>query len=159
MGQAVQVRLTVCLVTIFDIHYLQDFHALCSYLASQQASSFLCFMADFHLLFFLYTCDVAGIHLKVSFVGSAVDHSFPPQPHLPSLCRAIIEGDKAGADAWQRGDLWSTIEQLIAATNSSPNHTSSTAAAGGQWSCRQCTLLNSAHSVMCDACQFPRSSA
>ena len=43
----------------------QDFHALSAYLAGQRGSSFLYFMADFHLLFFLYTCDVAGFQMKV----------------------------------------------------------------------------------------------
>ena len=47
---------------------LQDFHALSAYLAAHQSksSNFLSFMADFHLLLFLYTSDVAGIHMKVS---------------------------------------------------------------------------------------------
>lgn len=125
---------------------VQDFHTLSAYLASQQTSSFLCFMADFHLLFFLYTCDVAGIQMK---------------PHLPRLCRAIVEGNKADAETWRCGDHWSTLEQLIVATNSSPGHIPSSAGlvgTGEQWACLQCTLLNPAHSTVCDVCQFPRSS-
>lgn len=126
---------------------VQDFHALSSSLASQQTSGFLCFMADFHLLFYLYTCDVAGIHMK---------------PHIPSLCRAIVAGDKASADAWRCGDHWSTLEQLIVAANSSPGHapsTTGTGHTGEQWACLQCTLLNPGHAVVCDICQFPRSSS
>ena len=84
------------------------------------------------------------------------------QPYIPSLCRAIIEGDKASVDAWRRGDHWSTLEQLIVAANSSPGHIPSTtglaAGTGEQWACLQCTLLNPGHSVVCDVCQFPRSS-
>ena len=45
---------------------VQDFSALCEYLRRQQGVPFLNYMANFHLLLFLYTHEVAGLHLKVS---------------------------------------------------------------------------------------------
>ncbi|CAI8045492.1 Nuclear protein localization protein 4 homolog [Geodia barretti] len=129
---------------------VQDPHALSSYLTSQSHSStnFLCLMADFHLLLFLFTSDVAGIHMKT---------------HIPSLCRAILEGDRAAGDAWRHSEHWSTIEQLVAGANVSPVHTTrattTAATSGEQWSCVQCTLLNAPGSAACDACQFPRVSS
>ena len=121
-------------------------------------------MADFHLLFFLYTCDVAGFQMKVCLPAPPPDAStncslLPPQPHLPDLCRAITAGDKAGADTWRHSSHWSTLEQLVTAANSSPDHAPSAVVpkgSGEQWACQQCTLLNPAHSSVCEVCQLPR---
>ena len=143
----------------------QDPHALSAYLTSHSNSSsnFLCLMADFHLLFFLYTSDIAGIHMRVSLTNYQSCHLPAPysQAHIPSLCRAILEGDKAGGDAWRHSEHWSTIEQLVAGAHASPAHTPGPPAAaavaqGEHWSCVQCTLLNAPSSAVCDACQFPR---
>jgi nuclear protein localization family protein 4 len=129
---------------------VQDPHALSSYLTCQSHSStnFLCLMADFHLLLFLFTSDVAGIHMNT---------------HIPSLCRAILDGDRAAGDAWRHREHWSTIEQLVAGASVSPVHTTrattTAATSGEQWSCVQCTLLNAPGSAVCDACQFPRVSS
>lgn len=122
-------------------------------------------MADFHLLLYLYTSDVAGIHIKVFMMSSHKLYSDPlTQGHIPGLCRAIINGDKAGAQAWQRCEAWTNIEQLVlaVATGSPTDITPSSAAVSAnisgkdQWACVQCTLLNSADSVVCEACQLPR---
>ena len=50
---------------------VQNMASLSSYLCNQSGSSFLNYMADFHLLFYLYTSqelEVAGVSLKVSFL-------------------------------------------------------------------------------------------
>ena len=44
----------------------QDFSALCGYVRGQTGVPFLSFMANFHLLLYLYTHEVAGLRLKVT---------------------------------------------------------------------------------------------
>ena len=90
-SRAVQVRVghTLC-DQESNVLILQDFHALSAYLAAHQSksSNFLSFMADFHLLLFLYTSDVAGIHMKVSlWTGSSETHCHPinTAPHPRAL--------------------------------------------------------------------------
>ncbi len=55
----------------------QDFSALCGYVRGQTGVPFLSFMANFHLLLYLYTHEVAGLRLKVT--------STPFYPILPSI--------------------------------------------------------------------------
>ena len=62
---------------------VQDPHALSAYLTSQShlSTNFLSLMADFHLLFFLFTSDVAGIQMKVSVpTGHKLSPNIPPTP-------------------------------------------------------------------------------
>ena len=115
---------------------------------------------------------------------SVIDWIFSPlslspplsiQPYFPSLCEAILYGDRAKADLWRKGDHWLTIEQLIRASSEhsptmplppSAAYTGRTVPDGGgasatpstsqEWACRHCTYLNPAHLNECDVCHLPR---
>lgn len=134
---------------------IQDFSSLSSYLHNQQTSNFLCYMSDFHLLLYLYTDTELGLRFK---------------SHLPALCQAIRQQDRALAEQWRRQECWATVEQLLLASEPSPNTVdgasrfpppppsavSPAGGSGGSWACKHCTLLNPPHLAECDACHLPR---
>ena len=43
---------------------VQAFDAFVSYLDKQKGTNFLCYMSDFHLLYFLYTTDVVQLQVR-----------------------------------------------------------------------------------------------
>lgn len=163
---------------------LQNFNTLSDYLREQSGVPFLSYMADFHLLLFLYRAESElGIDFK---------------PFLPELCHAVSTGNRPVADAWKVRDSWATLEQLIRSSADSPTSPSpmafptSTSTAttrplppaypgggmamaqasamgnggggggvgvgigGGEWACVHCTYLNQAQAVDCEVCHLPR---
>lgn len=70
--------------------------------AAAAAAEFLAMVSDFHLLLFLSRMDVV-----------------PVRPILDDLLRAVRAKDAAGALQWKRHEVWSTLEQLVAASGQS----------------------------------------
>lgn len=60
-------------------------------------------MSDFHLLLYIATMDM-----------------LPMRDSMGSLLKAVKERDADKAREWAHSDHWATVEQLIAATNTSP---------------------------------------
>ena len=88
-------------------------------------------------------------------VGSC-EVAFSPTASPPKSVQSHLRGDKAGADSWRRGDLWSTPEQLMLLLilhRPMPRPLLQLQESSGV---SAVYLLNPAHSVVCDACQFPR---
>ncbi|KAI5728528.1 hypothetical protein M8J77_017423 [Diaphorina citri] len=127
--------------------HVQDFNALSRYLAQFSPDQFHIAINDFHLLIYIATMDM-----------------MPMRDSLGPLLAAIGSGDPTRINAWPtESEQWATLEQLIAASaghsaeaNSLNNHTMDSIGGGDEWTCPHCTLLNSPHVSVCDACTLPR---
>lgn len=84
---------------------LQDFHALSNYLSQFSPNEFLTAMNDFHLLLYIATMDM-----------------LPMKDYMGPLLEALRNKDSDAATEWSRSEHWATVEQLIAASNTSPPH-------------------------------------
>ncbi|KAK4874625.1 hypothetical protein RN001_013985 [Aquatica leii] len=132
--------------------HIQDFNALTQYMSQFTPDQFLTAVSDFHLLLYIATMEM-----------------LPMLEYMDSLLEAIKTKDANAATEWSRSAHWATVEQLIAATSSSPPNSrpgsigaaSTTATSGSpaaaQWTCPFCTFLNSAEVHSCEMCSLPRS--
>ncbi|KAF2902092.1 hypothetical protein ILUMI_04080 [Ignelater luminosus] len=132
--------------------HIQDFNALTQYMSQFTPNQFLSAVSDFHLLLYIATMEM-----------------LPMQEYMGPLLQAVRNRDNDAALEWSRSEHWATVEQLIAATNTSPPNSrpgsvgaaSTTATAGSpggaQWTCPFCTFLNSADVHSCEMCSLPRS--
>ncbi|KAK5641222.1 hypothetical protein RI129_009769 [Pyrocoelia pectoralis] len=132
--------------------HIQDFNALTQYMSQFLPSEFLTAVSDFHLLIYIATMDM-----------------LPMMDYMGPLLEAIKNKDASAALEWSRSEHWATVEQLIAATNTSPPNSrpgsvgavSTTATSGSpsaaQWTCPFCTFLNPAEVHSCEMCSLPRS--
>lgn len=138
--------------------HIQDFNSLSSYLAQFTPREFLTAISDFHLLLYIATMDM-----------------LPMREFMGPLLTAVKNRDLDQALEWSRSEHWATVEQLIAASNTSPptSRPSSVAAntasneTGGAgalqnnaeslWTCPFCTFLNSQDVTVCEMCNLPRS--
>lgn len=82
---------------------LQDFTALGTYLGQFSPREVLTAMSDFHLLVYIATMEM-----------------LPMREYMESLLTAIKNKDLEQAIEWSRSEHWATVEQLIAASNTSP---------------------------------------
>lgn len=127
---------------------LQDFNALVRYLNQFSPDLFLTAMSNFHLLVFLATCDM-----------------LPLKGHLGELCEAVKNKDAAAAHRWSKSEQWSTVVQLMQATNApSPEPRGagdvdmvdvSSSPSGASWTCKHCTFINQHGHENCEMCNLP----
>lgn len=82
---------------------LQDFNTLSAYMSQFSQNEFLGAMSDFHLLIYIAVMDM-----------------LPMQEYMAPLLEAVKNKDANAALEWSRSEHWSTIEQLIAASGTSP---------------------------------------
>lgn len=83
--------------------HIQDFNSLSSYLGQFSSREFLTAVSDFHLLLYIATMDM-----------------LPMKDHLEPLLIAVKDRNYEQAVDWSRSVHWATVEQLIAASNTSP---------------------------------------
>lgn len=138
--------------------HIQDFNSLSSYLSQFTPPEFLTAISDFHLLLYIATMDM-----------------LPMREYMGPLLLAVRNKSSEQALEWSRSEHWATVEQLIAASNTSPPNSrpgsvaadvgpsdsrSQGAHGGGAeslWTCPFCTFLNSTDVHVCDMCSLPRS--
>lgn len=83
---------------------------------------------------------------------------------MKPLLEAVRTQDAAAAAEWARSEHWATVEQLIAASGSSPPPSRPQSVLGAapvgsqlpQWTCPHCTFLNPAELDTCDMCSLPK---
>lgn len=135
--------------------HIQDFNSLSSYLSQFTPQEFLTAISDFHLLVYIATMDM-----------------LPMKDYMDPLLFAITTQNSEQALEWSHSEHWATVEQLIAASNTSPPNSrpGSVAAEVGPndarpgphsgaeplWTCPFCTFLNSSELNVCDMCSLPR---
>lgn len=83
--------------------HIQDFNSLSSYLSQFAPAEFLTAISDFHLLLYIATMDM-----------------LPMREFMDPLLNAVKNRDLEQALEWSRSEHWATVEQLIAASNTSP---------------------------------------
>lgn len=83
--------------------HIQDFNALTQYMSQFSPNQFLSAVSDFHLLLYIATMEM-----------------LPMLEYMGPLFEAIKNKDADAAMEWSRSEHWATVEQLIAATNTSP---------------------------------------
>lgn len=83
--------------------HIQDFNSLSSYLGQFTPREFLTAISDFHLLLYIATMDM-----------------LPMKEFMDPLLAAVKNRDSEQAQEWTRSEHWATVEQLIAASNTSP---------------------------------------
>lgn len=83
--------------------HIQDFNALTQYMSQFTPNQFLSAVSDFHLLLYIATMEM-----------------LPMQEYMGPLLQAVRNRDNDAALEWSRSEHWATVEQLIAATNTSP---------------------------------------
>lgn len=132
--------------------HIQDFNALTQYMSQFSPNEFLVAVSDFHLLIYIATME-----------------TLPMLEYMGPLFDAIRTKDASATLEWSKSEHWATVEQLIAATNTSlPNSRSGSAgspntsaspgsSSGAQWTCPFCTFLNPAEVHSCEMCSLPRS--
>jgi nuclear protein localization family protein 4 len=120
-----------------------DFHQLANYIRQQYMKDFYYTMSDFQVLLYLYRCDIV-----------------PMKEATLELCGLIKAGDIPGIGKWRLKEPWSTIEQLIRATEQSPEigkgPPTYPVVTGNTWTCNHCTFLNKSEAQVCEMCQLPR---
>lgn len=83
--------------------HIQDFNSLSSYLSQFAPPEFLTAISDFHLLLYIATMDM-----------------LPMREFMTPLLLAVKTQNSEQALEWSRSEHWATVEQLIAASNTSP---------------------------------------
>jgi len=114
--------------------HIQDFAALTTYLAQFSRERFLDAASDFHFLLYIATMDI-----------------LPMKDVMGPLLEAVKQRDTDAAAEWAGADHWANLEQMIAASDSSPP-----LAPQAQWTCPHCTFLNPQTMSQCDMCGLPR---
>ncbi|XP_067006587.1 nuclear protein localization protein 4 homolog [Anabrus simplex] len=140
--------------------HIQDFSALSNYMQQFTPDQFLQAVSDFHFLLYISTMDM-----------------LPMREFMGPLLEAVRSHNAEQAQDWSRSEHWATVEQLIAASSSSPpqsrpqsvavnigevssddSRMSSDAAGASQslWTCPHCTFLNPSDLMSCEMCRLPR---
>lgn len=83
--------------------HIQDFNALSSYIQQFPPDQFLKAASDFHFLLYIATMDM-----------------LPMKEYMGPLLEAVKTQNAEQAQDWANSEHWATVEQLIAASSSSP---------------------------------------
>ncbi|XP_078317027.1 nuclear protein localization protein 4 homolog [Crassostrea virginica] len=136
-----------------EIGETQDYTSLSSYLQQFPPDRFLEAISDFHLLVFLTTSDMIPLNLDT----------------IAPLLEAVKTNNVDKAFHFKKCQEWATVEEIMAAHETSPRVHRETSYVGpnasplppigsgaGLWTCAHCTYLNVPEKTACDMCSLPK---
>ncbi|KAJ9585615.1 hypothetical protein L9F63_002585, partial [Diploptera punctata] len=124
--------------------HIQDFNALSAYMQQFTPDNFIQAVSDFHFLLYISQMDM-----------------LPMKDYMGPILEAVKTQNSEQARDWSHSEHWATVEQLIAASITSPPQSRpqnpGQAGPGSLWTCPHCTYLNSPELISCEMCSLPRS--